>query len=175
MSSLTDNKTVRFNSVIDISTYTNSNKESSIKTKSELEQKLDSDSDSDSDTESEPNSEPDAEPELEPESDDEAEVNSEKDQTDNIDTDEEEITNHNEKRVNSNDPYIKTIDMVFDMFINKYSNLDNYKNRKIIYELCTIAVNSMPEHISVPIFYINFLESSIKSITDKSTDDIISD
>lgn len=59
------------------------------------------------------------------------------------------------------DPFVGKI---FNIFMTKYPHLDNFKNREIIYNICKIAVISIPGHDD-PYYYINFIESSIDTIT----------
>ena len=59
----------------------------------------------------------------------------------------------------------ETVEVVYDLFLEKFSHLaNNDKNKKIIHELCEISVNNMPDKVSNPTYYLNFIESSIKSI-----------
>jgi len=58
-------------------------------------------------------------------------------------------------------------------FLDKYPHLDNYKNKKIIYELCKILVDQVPEQKSNQSFYLNLLESAIKDITVLKIDDLL--
>ena len=59
---------------------------------------------------------------------------------------------------------IDVIDKVYNIFMNKYKHLDNENNRNLIYNLCTIAVNKIPQYSYNPSFYLNFIESSIQNI-----------
>ena len=59
---------------------------------------------------------------------------------------------------------IDVIDKVYNIFMNKYKHLDNESNRNLIYNLCTIAVNKIPQYRYNPKFYLNFIESSIQNI-----------
>lgn len=60
------------------------------------------------------------------------------------------------------------IEKIYNIFIRKYSHLDNTKNKKLIYEMCKMTINSMPEHLEKPQIYLNFMESSIKDIINQS-------
>jgi hypothetical protein len=58
-----------------------------------------------------------------------------------------------------------TIEIVYELFLEKFSHLaNNDKNKNIIHELCKISVSNMPDKVSNPTYYLNFIESSIKSI-----------
>ncbi len=58
-------------------------------------------------------------------------------------------------------------------FLENYPHLNNYKNKKIIYELCKILVVQMPEHKSNQSFYLNLLDSTIKDITSPTIDNFL--
>ncbi len=58
-------------------------------------------------------------------------------------------------------------------FLENYPHLNNYKNKKIIYELCKILVVQMPEHKSNQLFYLNLLDSTIKDITNPTINDFV--
>ena len=99
-----------------------------------------------------------------------------------IDKDPTDIYDENEKEIvedsdNSDDETNKhkhheIIKNVKNMFFNKYEHLDNYKNKKIIYELCKILVDKIPEFANNPIAYLNTLESSIKEISNPTLENI---
>jgi hypothetical protein len=99
-----------------------------------------------------------------------------------IDKDPTDIYDENEKEIvedsdNSDDETNKhkhheLIKNVKNMFFNKYEHLDNYKNKKIIYELCKILVDKIPEFANNPIAYLNTLESSIKEISNPTLENI---
>jgi len=57
-------------------------------------------------------------------------------------------------------------------FLDKFPHLDNYKNKQIIYKLCKILVEEIPDQKPNPVFYINLLESTIKDITLPELDDL---
>ena len=61
------------------------------------------------------------------------------------------------------------------LFLEKYHHLDNEKNKEIIYKLCDMLVKQMPEHKNNKLFYINFLESTIKDISNPKVGDVIND
>ena len=82
---------------------------------------------------------------------------SDKDNTE-IETDEENI--EYKFKINNLD----VIDKTYNIFMNKYKHLNNDKNKEIIYNLCSIAVNKMPQYRCNPEFYLNFIESSIQNI-----------
>ena len=99
------------------------------------------------------------------------------DPTDIYDSDEDEINKleENDDFVNKeleNEQYSFAIRRVYEIFLLKHEHLDNYKNRNIIFELCKMAVNNIPEHISNPNFYLNFIESSINLMSQTTVEDI---
>jgi hypothetical protein len=98
----------------------------------------------------------------------------EKDPTDIIDDDEQEILEGTESNSEEKTEYDYLIQKLFNTFLNKFPHLDNYKNKSIIYSMFKIAVIQMPEHINNPIFYLNFVESSIQQFTQPNLDDVIS-
>ena len=57
-------------------------------------------------------------------------------------------------------------------FLIKFPHLDNYKNKQIIYKLCKILVEEIPNQKSNQLFYINLLESTIKDITLPELDEL---
>ena len=104
--------------------------------------------------------------------------NIEVDSTNNLITDDKSTISDNEVEINSEieesesdteiDNQTEVVKFIFNTFLNKYSHLDNYKNRKIVYNLCKMAVKHMPENINNPSYYLNFIESSINLIKCKS-------
>lgn len=58
-------------------------------------------------------------------------------------------------------PNIEIIKYVYNEFMNRHPHMNNPKAKQIIFELCKIAIESMPQHLDDIHFYINFLESSI--------------
>ena len=98
------------------------------------------------------------------------------DSTDILDNDEQEILNDENTEspeFNQKIEYNELIIYIETQFLNKYPHLDNFKNKKIIYQMCYIAVTTMPEHINEPIFYLNFIESSIKLLIEPKLEDIL--
>lgn len=89
------------------------------------------------------------------------------DPSDIIEDDEQEIGNDCDKY--DGDPVVGKI---FNMFMTKYPHLNNFKNREIIYNICKIAVISIPGHDD-PYYYINFIESSIEMITKNTKNNVI--
>ncbi len=93
-----------------------------------------------------------------------------KDPTDILDVEETEI-NHTESDTeketdpNPNDIHINRI---MNIFLSKYEHLDNFKNKKIIYSMCEILVNQIPDKVDNPQFFMNLLESLISDITSQS-------
>lgn len=61
---------------------------------------------------------------------------------------------------------------VMNKFLEKYNHLDNSKSKKIIYKLCRILVEQIPEFRNNPNLYINTLESSIKELKDNKFEDL---
>lgn len=105
-------------------------------------------------------------------------LNIQKDPTDIYDSDEGEINeeandvdNFVDDELNGEE-YKNLIKYIYNIFLNKHTHLDNFRNRAIILKLCTMSVNSMPEHISNPIFYLNFIESSINHLKNMTTEEI---
>jgi hypothetical protein len=88
------------------------------------------------------------------------------DQTDVIDEDELEIFDEENFEIVEDETFEHTelLNHLFNTFLNKYHHLDNYKNKRIIYSMFKMAILHMPEHVSKPIFYLNFIESSINDI-----------
>jgi hypothetical protein len=97
-----------------------------------------------------------------------------KDPTDIIDKDEQEILEDSNEIYNSEENYehINLIKYLFNTFLEKFPHLNNYKNKNIIYSMFKIAITNMPEYIDKPIFYLNFVESSILQLTQRNYDDI---
>lgn len=81
------------------------------------------------------------------------------DPTDVIANDEQEIGDDCD--ISDEDTFVGKL---FNIFMMKYPHLDNFKNREIIYNICKIAVISIPGHDD-PYYYLNFIESSINMIT----------
>jgi hypothetical protein len=134
-----------------------------------------SDDEQDNESNNELDNESNDEPDFEPydESDNE---NNNLDHNDILDSDEQEINeysdNTDEDLIYSKldkEPNGKVIMYIYNSFLLKHEHLDNYKNRNIIFELCKMAVNNMPEHISNPNFYLNFIESSINMMSQNNT------
>jgi hypothetical protein len=101
-----------------------------------------------------------------------------KDPTDIYDDDEQEILDEDQDDFISKDidiKYFSTIKYIYNMFMTKYSHLDNFKNKEIVYEICKITVRQMPEHVSNPKYYLNFIEDSIKQINSNSNDGLEND
>jgi hypothetical protein len=101
-----------------------------------------------------------------------------KDPTDLFDEDEKEIL-EDEDTISSSETEEKTeydelIKFLFNTFLNKFPHLDNFKNRQIIHSMFKMAVTHMPEYVDKPIFYLNFVESSIKQLTQSGFNDIVS-
>ncbi len=97
------------------------------------------------------------------------------DPTDIYDSDEEEINDDYENNLDEllcDEPLKDTIKYIYELFIQKHEQLNNYKNRHIILKMCVIAVNSMPEQKEKPIFYLNFIESSINHLKNLSVEKI---
>jgi len=92
--------------------------------------------------------------------------------TDIQDDDEDEICKDDEELivddVLSDEKYKETIKNVYIIFLNKYEHLNNYKNKKIILNMCIIVVNSMPEHNIDLNFYLNFIESTINELKENN-------
>jgi hypothetical protein len=65
--------------------------------------------------------------------------------------------------------YADTIRCVFTMFLTKYEQLNNYDSRKIIIEMCKVAVETMSDHANNPLYYLKFLESSIEMFVSENT------
>lgn len=65
------------------------------------------------------------------------------------------------------------INNLMTLFLQKYPHLDTEKNKEIIYKLCNILINKLPEHKNNKQFYINILESTIKDITNPTLDDLM--
>jgi len=106
---------------------------------------------------------------------DEEDLIIDKDPTDIYESDEEEILNNDLTDIFSDlvdEPNKDTIKYIYNIFLQKHEHLDNYINRSIILKLCLIAVNCMPEHISNPKFYLNFIESSIVQLKNTTVEDI---
>lgn len=107
-----------------------------------------------------------------------SDLNIQKDPTDIYDSDEGEINeeaNDIDNFLNNElaqEEYAELIKYIYNLFLDKHVHLDNFRNRAIILKLCTMAVNSMPEHIANPIFYLNFIESSINHLKNMTTEDI---
>ena len=105
-------------------------------------------------------------------------LNIQKDPTDIYDSDEEEINeevNDMDNFINDElvgEEYAETIKYIYNLFLNKHKHLDNFRNREIILKLCTMSINSIPENISNPIFYLNFIESSINHLKNMTTEEI---
>jgi hypothetical protein len=102
-----------------------------------------------------------------------------KDPTDIKDDDEQEILEDNDSDTDTATDETKTeydylIQKLFNTFLNKFPHLDNYKNKSIIYSMFKIAVLQMPDHKDSPVFYLNFVESSIKQLTVPDLNDVIS-
>jgi hypothetical protein len=97
------------------------------------------------------------------------------DTTDIYDSDEEEINDDYEDNLDEllcDEPLRDTIKYIYELFMEKHEQLDNYKNRFIVLKMCIIAVNSMPEQKTKPTFYLNFIESSINHLKNLSVDEI---
>jgi len=107
------------------------------------------------------------------------EHNDELDHNDPLDSDEQEINEYSDNADEDliyakldKEPNGKVIMYIYNSFLLKHEHLDNYKNRNIIFELCKMAVNNIPEHISNPNFYLNFIESSINLMSQTTVEDI---
>ena len=59
---------------------------------------------------------------------------------------------------------IDVIDKFYNIFMNKHKHIDNENNDNLIYNLCMLAVNKIPQYRYNPSFYLNFKESSIQNI-----------
>ena len=101
-------------------------------------------------------------------------------QLDNIDEDSTDIKDVDETEINDDTIDINELDEddiyltnLTSKFLDNYKHLDNYKNKKIIYELCKILVTQMPEHKLNQTFYLNVLDSTIKDIIKPKLDDFI--
>ncbi len=82
-----------------------------------------------------------------------------------VDSDDELLTMFNNINIEEKRNVIR---QVYDMFLNKYIHLDNRVNRMMIFELCKMSVESMPEHLNKPLIYLNFLESSIIGLVNEN-------
>jgi fructosamine-3-kinase len=93
------------------------------------------------------------------------------DPTDIKDDDETDINTESlSTELNDDDIYLTNL---MNKFLENYPHLNNYKNKKIIYELCNILVVQMPEHKSNQSFYLNLLDSTIKDITSPTIDNFL--
>jgi hypothetical protein len=101
-------------------------------------------------------------------------IDTSKKHTDDVKNDQEILYNYDnsEKSEEDSSEFGQVIECVFNIFLSKYPHLDNFKNRKIIHNICNIAVLCMPNHMDNPMYYLNFIESSIKIIKD-TNDNII--
>jgi len=105
-----------------------------------------------------------------------------KDPTDIMDDDEQEIIDdeddeddeeHNDTETGEPSEHELLIRHLFNTFLNKFPHLDNYKNKPIIRSMFKMAISNIPEQINNPIFYLNFVESSISQLTQTNFNDII--
>lgn len=84
------------------------------------------------------------------------------DKSNNIDNIEESYnSSDSEIEINDNN---KLIYSIMNNFLDKYEHLNNKKSKKIIYKLCKILVERIPEFKDNIKLYINTLESSIKDM-----------
>lgn len=88
-----------------------------------------------------------------------------------LEDDEKEILDDFEESEDKSENNLIAIN-VMNKFIEKYKHLDNSKNKKIIYKLCRILVEQIPEFRNNPKLYINTLESSIKELKENKFEDL---
>lgn len=88
-----------------------------------------------------------------------------------LEDDEQEILDDYEQPEDKSENNLLAIN-VMNIFTEKYKHLDNNNSKKIIYKLCRILVEQIPEFKNNPNLYINTLESSIKELKKNNFEDL---